>query len=91
MAVYKELLEKRTKGSLMEKEDWWYLCYDSDSQKFYVEHEWDYMNPYKIGAGDHRSGNTNHEADGWTGEGADKIEAAKTKLLERVAAAQHSA
>lgn len=86
MPVYKELLGKRTKGSLMEKEDWWYLCYDSDSQTFYVEHEWDHMNPYEIGRGDHNSGTTCHEADGWTGVGADKIKALKTKLLEMAAA-----
>ncbi|WP_155264668.1 hypothetical protein [Sphingomonas segetis] len=88
MAVYKELLAKRVKGSLMENEDWWYLCYDTESQRYYVEHEWDHMNPYKIGSGDHGNGTTQSDAEGWTGVGADKIEEAKAKLKAAVASAE---
>jgi hypothetical protein len=85
MPVYKEMIDRRIKGSLAENEDYWYLCYDSDADAFYVEHQWDHMNPYKLTEkGD--SGESRHDAETWTGAGHDKIEATKQKLLEKARA-----
>lgn len=83
MAIYKEQLVYRTKGPLAQREDWYRLCYDTGTAEFFVEHEWDYVNPYKLGSGDSSSGTTRHSADEWTGEGSDRIEATKQILLER--------
>lgn len=33
-------LDARRKGSLGEKEDWWYLTFDTDTGRLAVEHEW---------------------------------------------------
>ena len=44
----KEQFHSRTKGSLMENEDWWYLIADDQGEQS-VLHEWSHMNPYKFG------------------------------------------
>ena len=85
MPIYREQIAKRIKGSLAEKEDFWTLCYDSDEQRFYVEHMWDHMNPYKLSEKGN-SGTTVHDADAWTGEGAEKIPDAKQRLLKEAGA-----
>ncbi len=85
MPIYREQIAKRIKGSLAENEDFWTLCYDSDQQRFYVEHSWDYMNPYKLSEKGDR-GTSNHDADTWTGEGAEKIPDAKQRLLKEASA-----
>ena len=35
----KKLICKKTKGPMMEKEDWWYLCTEEDGTKTVI-HEW---------------------------------------------------
>lgn len=64
MAVIKKEIARRTKGSLQEKEDWWYVCYDADTGQSWVEHEWDHMNAYKLGK-DSNSGTEKHSVDEW--------------------------
>lgn len=80
MAVLTREIAKRIKGSLQEREDWWRLCYDTDTREFYVEHEWHHMNAYKIGSAADE-GTTREPAVGYRGQGADKIEQAKAVLL----------
>jgi len=82
--IYREEIAQRVKGSLAETEDFWTLCYDSDADRFYVEHYWSHMNPYKLGEGD--SGTATHDVDAWDGPGAGKIEDAKQRLLEQAGA-----
>lgn len=74
------------KGSLAEREDFWTLCYDSEAAYFYVEHEWDHMNPYKLGAGESSRGTARVAADDGNGEGVHEIAAAKARLLEKARA-----
>ncbi len=81
MAQLREQIAQRIKGSLAETEDFWTLCYDTDTGQFQVEHMWSHMNPYKIGAGD--NGTSMHDADAWTGEGSAKIPEAKARLLAK--------
>jgi hypothetical protein len=84
MAIHREQIAQRVKGSLAENEDFWTLCYDADAQRFYVEHEWSHMNPYKLSdPGSH--GTSQHDADAWTGAGAEKIDEAKRRLIEKAA------
>ena len=73
MAVYREEIHKQVKGQLMEREDCWSLCYDTDSGEFFVEHHWDHVNAYKVSEGTN-SGTLRHAADKWTGPGAEKIQ-----------------
>ena len=86
MTVYREQIAQRIKGSLAEREDWWTLLYDSETGTFQVEHEWDHMNPYKLGEGDSSRGKSYHPAETWDGEGTSSIEAAKTRLLAKARA-----
>lgn len=84
MPVHREQIAQRVKGSLAENEDFWTLCYDSDEKRFWVEHYWSHMNPYKLSEpGNH--GTSTHDADTWAGEGREKIEDAKARLLEKAA------
>ena len=39
---------KSVKGSLAQKEHWWYLIVEDSGEKF-VEYEWSYVNPYPHG------------------------------------------
>lgn len=43
-----KLIYQRTRGSLGENEDWWYLETDDDGAR-QVRHEWSYTNAYKAG------------------------------------------
>lgn len=49
MAILTEQLHFSAKGSLNQTEDWWTLCYDTDASEFYIEHQWDHMDPYNLG------------------------------------------
>lgn len=81
MAVLTKEIAKKMKGSLQEREDWWRLCYDTDSREFFVEHEWHHMDAYNIGSAANE-GKETFGADGYRGEGSDKIDQAKAALLE---------
>lgn len=81
MAVLKHQIAYRVKGSLAETEDWWHLCYDTESDVFFVEHEWDHANPYpRGGPGD--SGTKRYDAANWDGPGREELAAAKALLLK---------
>lgn len=87
MAVLTKEIGKKMKGALQEREDWWRLCYDTDSREFFVEHEWHHMNAYNIGAATNE-GKVMIGADAYQGEGADKIDHAKAALLDEAGHAQ---
>ena len=80
MAILREQLGTRTKGPMAENEDWWNLCYDTDSREFYVEHSWSYV---KINGLSVDSGKSRESAEGWNGRGAENIPGAKQRLLEQ--------
>lgn len=80
MSILKEEIDRRVKGPMAENEDWWRLCYDTDAERFYIEHEWDHV---KINGLTQNTGKTEHDADMWKGAGAAKISEAKKRLMER--------
>ena len=82
MAMLREQIAQRTKGPLGENEDWWVLCYNTGVGRFHVQHEWSYINPYKLPNGG-STGTTRHDAASYTGQGSDRLEEAKRLLLER--------
>tara|TARA_B100000949_G_C14267225_1_gene445597 strand:+ start:1472 stop:1672 length:201 start_codon:yes stop_codon:yes gene_type:complete len=63
---------------MAENEDWWDLCYDTDTGEFYVEHRWSYV---QINGLKTSSGTEKHDAEAWTGPGAEKIPALKEQFL----------
>ena len=83
MAVLKTQIASRTKGSMAENEDWWHLCYDTETKEFFVAHEWSYV---KINGLTPNNGSSREDADGWSGPGAEMIPGAKKQLLERAGA-----
>lgn len=89
MPVLKREIAKRIKGSLQETEDWWRLCYDTDAQKFFVEHEWSHVNAYRLSApADY--GTERMPVEGYRDHGAAKVEQAKAELLAEAGHAQGS-
>lgn len=80
MAVLREQIASRTKGPMAENEDWWHLCYDTEAETFFVEHEWSHTS---ISSSKTNSGTTRHDADTWNERGAEQIDGAKKRLLER--------
>ena len=87
MAVLKKQLHMSAKGSWAEREDWWWLCYDTEARAFHVEHEWDHMNAYKLGEPSDK-GTACQSVEGYGGPGSDRVEEAKAILL---AEASHDA
>lgn len=84
MPVSKTQLHFKAKGSLAEREDWWWLCYDTDTAEFYVEHEWDHMDPYRLGEASDK-GKARTSVEQWQangGPGLETYEAARAKLLD---------
>lgn len=84
MTVTRIEIAKRIKGSLMENEDWWYLCYDDSSDSAWIEHKWDHMDAYNVGkAGD--SGTSTHKLHDWIeskGHGYENVESALAKAKD---------
>jgi hypothetical protein len=80
MAILTVQIANRVKGPMAENEDWWWLCYDTETQKFCVKHGWDHV---QINGLQQRAGEAEHNADTWQGPGSDKIPSAKMSLLER--------
>lgn len=83
MPIFSEQLHFSAKGSHNQTEDWWCLCYDSDVAEFYVEHEWDHMDPYNIGKQPSDSGKVRIAIEGYTGPGHEKIDRAMQSLLQQ--------
>ena len=80
MPIRKKQIAKRTKGPMAENEDWWDLCFDTDTGEFYVEHSWSHVQISSLKAD---SGTKRHDADTWSGQGAEKIPTIKKQLLEQ--------
>jgi hypothetical protein len=81
MTILKEEIASRTKGPMAENEDWWRLCYDTNTNRFFVEHAWDHV---KINGLTQDAGTSEHDADTWKGQGAANIPDARKRLKERV-------
>lgn len=81
MPILHEQLAKRAKGGMAENEDWWHLCYDTDTEKFYVEHSWSYLDRKSLRVD---SGSSQEDAESFFGQGSEKIPEARARLLERV-------
>lgn len=86
MTILTEQLEFTAKGSVNQTEDWWTLCYDTEAREFYVEHQWDHMDPYSIGKKKGDAGRTRLSVDGYEGPGRDKLADAKRALLAKAGA-----
>jgi len=78
MAVLREEIAKRIKGTLNQTEDWWYLCLDTETGRYFVEHCWDYV---ALNSMAQDAGSDQHDADTWQGPGSANIEGAKAKLV----------
>ncbi len=75
-------------GSVAVEENSWTLCYDTEIESFYVDHEWgctDVRNPTcQVRSGIRRYRN----AAAWRGPGADKLVNGMAKLRSRAMAKQ---
>jgi hypothetical protein len=49
MPVLKRELHRRVRGPVLMDEDWWRLVFDTDTNRFYVEREWDHVDVAKGG------------------------------------------
>jgi hypothetical protein len=83
MAILTEQLEFTAKGSLSQTEDWYTLCYDTDAKEFYIEHQWDHMDPYSIGKKASDRGTARLPVDDYKGPGISKLSDAKQTLMTK--------
>jgi len=88
MMILKYELDSSTKSALSEEGDWWTLCYDTDAETFYVDHEWDRADPLNparnLVCGIRRYSN----ATSWPGPGAEKVANGMARLKNRARASQ---
>ena len=80
MTIISEEISKRIKGTLNQTEDWWHLCLDTETGRFFVRHDWDHV---ALNSLSQDVGSDEHAVETWRGPGADTIEAAKQRLLEQ--------
>lgn len=80
MPILKEELARGPTGPLNENDNWWRLCYDTDTTEFYVEHE---MDGLKINNQQPFAVVNRHDAEFWNGRGAANIPSARERLLKR--------
>ncbi len=69
-------------GSPSEREDWWYLVYDTDAQAFHIEHEWSHKELH-LSFASMQEGHERLSADRYVGPGSDKLHEVKADLLAR--------
>ncbi len=48
MAILTRELRHKARGPRLQEQDWWHLCYDTDTREFFVEHRWHHRNPDKL-------------------------------------------
>ena len=53
MPLLKRELHQAAKGPVMNDEDWWRLVFDTDANRLYVEHEWQYVDVQRKGEANH--------------------------------------
>ena len=82
MTVHREEVHKRVKGSLMQDESWWHLCYDNDADAFWIEHDWDRVDPYNLAA-KADVGSRRLSLEEYSGPGADQIPNLISKLRSK--------
>lgn len=79
MTIERVEIDRRIKGGMNEDEQWWYLCLDTDTGEFFIEHQWDYVNRFNVSQASR--GTERIEIEDYRGRGSEKIEAAKAELL----------
>ncbi len=88
MTILKYELDSSVTGSPAVEENSWTLCYDTEIEVFYVDHEWgctDGRKPTRqVRSGIRRYGN----AASWRGPGADKLVNGMAKLRARATASR---
>lgn len=82
MAVLREEIAKRIKGSHSQTEDWWHLCLDTETGEYFVEHSWDHV---ALNSLDQNVGADQHDADTWKGPGSENIKSARERLAAKQA------
>jgi hypothetical protein len=79
-------LDNSVKSAPPNSGDWWTLCYDTDSEAFYLDHEWDRADPLNparnLVCGIRRHTNTT----AWRGPGAEKLASGVARLKARARA-----
>lgn len=85
MTILRYELDSSVKGSVAVEEDSWTLCYDTEIESFYVDHEWGCVDPRnpknQVRSGIRRYGNTT----AWRGPGAEKLANGIATLRARAA------
>jgi hypothetical protein len=83
MTILKYELESSVKGLADAEEDFWTLCYDTEKEAFYIDHEWDCADPLnsmkQLRSGIRRYSN----AAAWRGPGANKLTSGMARLRDR--------
>lgn len=86
--ILKYELDNSAKDALPDGGDWWTLCYDTDAEAFYVDHEWDRADPLNparnLVTGIRRYSN----ATSWRGPGAEKLANGMARLKDRARASR---
>jgi hypothetical protein len=84
--ILKFELDRSTSDGSPADGDWWTLCYDTEQDAFYVDHEWDRSDPLHPGrhlkSGVRRYSN----AASWRGPGNRKLASGIARLKERARA-----
>lgn len=81
MAIKRHKLFEKAKGSLMEKEDWWFFNHDEETGEQWVTHEWSHHNPYNSSEKPD-SGKTQYSIDEFLKAGQAQPKEALKKLLD---------
>ena len=84
--ILKFELDSATSDRFPADGDWWTLCYDTEQDAFYVDHEWDRGDPLDPGrhlkSGVRRYSN----AAAWRGPGSRKLDSGIARLRDRAKA-----
>ena len=80
MAKLTRQLHERISGDNTENKDWWRLVFDTEAQRFYIEHEWRHTDAWR--AARSNNGTAEFDINGFLAEGEAQAQAELLRIIE---------
>jgi hypothetical protein len=84
--ILKFELDRSTSDRVPADGDWWTLCYDTEQDAFYVDHEWDRSDPLHPGRHMKSGVRRYSNAASWRGPGNRQLTSGIARLRDRAKA-----
>ena len=84
--ILKYELDSSVNEAVPQDGDWWTLCYDTETEIFYVDHEWNRADPSRPDRQVQTGIRRHLNAGSWRGRGSNKLASGMARLRDRALA-----